>query len=152
MPVSRYSRLLTVRQAASVKALLPQKFQHLTMFGLQTLSSTTPSDHTTTLTCGDKNLSEYTSARWLWKENEQLQRRRVSFNVTELAKVAAKATGANSCVTLTKLPEGNFNKVFLMVMEDGKEVVAKLPNPNAGRPHLTTASEVATMDYVCVSS
>ena len=35
-----------------------------------------------------------------------------------------------------------------MVMDDGKEIIAKIPNPNAGRPHLTTASEVATMDYV----
>jgi hypothetical protein len=31
-----------------------------------------------------------------------------------------------------------------------KEVIAKIPNPNAGRPHLTTASEVATMDYIRV--
>jgi hypothetical protein len=47
-----------------------------------------------------------------------------------------------------KLPEGNFSKVFLITMDDGKEVIAKLPNPNAGRAHFTTASEVATMDYV----
>ncbi|KAH9868328.1 hypothetical protein J1614_007400 [Plenodomus biglobosus] len=33
-------------------------------------------------------------------------------------------------------------------MDDGRELIAKLPNPNAGAPHLTTASEVATMDYV----
>lgn len=41
-----------------------------------------------------------------------------------------------------------FNKAFLMSMEDGQEVVAKVPNPNAGVPHFTTASEVATMDFV----
>ncbi|PPJ50761.1 hypothetical protein CBER1_07477 [Cercospora berteroae] len=35
-----------------------------------------------------------------------------------------------------------------MTMDNGKEVVAKLPNPNAGRQHFTTASEVATMDFV----
>lgn len=33
-------------------------------------------------------------------------------------------------------------------MEDGNEVIAKLPNPNAGKPHFTTASEVATMHFV----
>lgn len=33
-------------------------------------------------------------------------------------------------------------------MDDGKELIAKLPNPNAGRGHYTNASEVATMDYV----
>ncbi|KAG5955921.1 hypothetical protein E4U56_006960 [Claviceps arundinis] len=30
---------------------------------------------------------------------------------------------------------------------DGKEVVAKIPYPNAGQPHFTTASEVATMKF-----
>lgn len=35
-------------------------------------------------------------------------------------------------------------------MDDGTEVVAKLPNPNAGAPHFTTASEVATMEFVCI--
>lgn len=33
-------------------------------------------------------------------------------------------------------------------MVDGREVIAKVPNPNAGRPHFNTASEVATMDFV----
>ena len=33
-------------------------------------------------------------------------------------------------------------------MKDGREVVAKLSNPNVGRPHFTTASEVANMDFV----
>ncbi|DAA73906.1 TPA_exp: Uncharacterized protein A8136_3892 [Trichophyton benhamiae CBS 112371] len=33
-------------------------------------------------------------------------------------------------------------------MDDGKEVIAKIPNPNAGRPHFVTSSEVATMDFV----
>ncbi|KAJ5896137.1 uncharacterized protein N7473_005536 [Penicillium subrubescens] len=32
-------------------------------------------------------------------------------------------------------------------MDDGQEVVAKVPNPNAGTPHFTTASEVATMEF-----
>lgn len=67
-----------------------------------------------------------------------------------LVMVAVKATGSKSCANITKLPEGNFNKVFLITMDDGIEIIAKLPNPNAGRPHFTTASEVATMDYVCV--
>ncbi|KAF2272167.1 phosphotransferase enzyme family protein [Westerdykella ornata] len=33
-------------------------------------------------------------------------------------------------------------------MDDGRDVIAKLPNPNAGRAHFTTDSEAATMDYV----
>ncbi|KAL3460871.1 hypothetical protein BJX64DRAFT_289811 [Aspergillus heterothallicus] len=33
-------------------------------------------------------------------------------------------------------------------MDDGREIIAKLPNPNAGRPHFTSASEVAAMDFL----
>lgn len=33
-------------------------------------------------------------------------------------------------------------------MDNGYEVIAKLPNPNAGPPHYTTASEVATVNFV----
>ena len=35
-----------------------------------------------------------------------------------------------------------------ITMDNGREIIAKLPNPNAGRPHFTAASEVATMDFV----
>jgi hypothetical protein len=55
---------------------------------------------------------------------------------------------AASCVEITKLPEGNFNKTFLVTMHDERQLIARLPNPNAGRPHYPTASEIATMDYV----
>ena len=68
--------------------------------------------------------------------------------MNELARIAAASVGLSTCVKVEKLPEGNFNKAFLMTMQDGLQVVAKVPNPNAGCPHLTTASEVATMSYV----
>ena len=90
----------------------------------------------------------YTSGRWLWDEPAQLSRRYISFNMAELAKAAAQSIGASSCVEIKKVPEGNFNKTFLLTMNNGKEVVAKVPNPNAGHAHFTTASEVATMDFV----
>lgn len=35
-----------------------------------------------------------------------------------------------------------------MTMENGKQVVAKVPNPNAGQAQLTNGSEVATMEFV----
>ncbi|KAJ5194064.1 Aminoglycoside phosphotransferase [Penicillium cf. griseofulvum] len=98
--------------------------------------------------CDEDNIYHYTSGRWLWNEKEQLSRRDVKFSLAELVKTATDATGSKSCVEVQKLPEGNFSKVFLLTMEDGKEVIAKLPNPNAGPHYFTTASEVATMDYV----
>ena len=94
----------------------------------------------------------YTSGRWLWDEPAQLSHRYVQFNVAKLAQIAARSIGASSCVEIKKVPEGNFNKTFLLTMNDGNEVIAKVPNPNAGRPHFTTASEVATMDFVRYSS
>lgn len=87
-------------------------------------------------------LHRFTSGHWLWREHEQLAARYVKFNVAELYKVAAAAADSESCVEIVKLSEGQYNKVFLLTMNDGREVVAKLPNPNAGRPHFTTASEV----------
>jgi hypothetical protein len=49
---------------------------------------------------------------------------------------------------MMKYREGLYNKAFLITFDNGSEVVAKLPNPNAGPRFFTTASEVATMDYV----
>ena len=98
--------------------------------------------------CDAEQLYRYTSGRWLWNEKDQFARRYVKFDLTGLLEISAKAVGARRCVQIEKLPEGNFNKVFLLIMDIGKRLIAKLPNPNAGRPHYTTASEVATMDYV----
>lgn len=77
-----------------------------------------------------------------------MAKRYVDFDVHELQRVAAQATKSESCVGVGKLPEGLNSKAFLMTMNDGAQVVAKVPNPCGGRPHFTTASEVATMDYV----
>ncbi|KAI2964610.1 hypothetical protein CBS147323_6309 [Aspergillus niger] len=70
--------------------------------------------------------------------------------MNELAKCAAEAVGFtfSDCVRIEKFSDGMFNKAFLFTMQDGTQVVGKVPNPNAGRPHYTTASEVATMDFV----
>ena len=83
-------------------------------------------------------------------EDENLRKREVVFDMNELAKVAANSVGAARCVDVRKFTDGMFNKAFLMLMDDGQEVVAKVPNPNAGHAHYTTASEAATMDFVGV--
>jgi hypothetical protein len=94
----------------------------------------------------------YTGGRWLWDEQKQLRDRYNIFNVAELQRVAAKSVGSKSCASMIKLPEEQFNKVFRLVMNDGKVVIASLPNPNAGPSFYTTASEVATMEFVSVPS
>lgn len=51
-------------------------------------------------------------------------------------------------VKLLKCVEGQFNKAFLLTMSDGCEIIARLPNPNAGPSFFTVASEVATRHFV----
>ncbi|KAE8378139.1 hypothetical protein BDV26DRAFT_304564 [Aspergillus bertholletiae] len=74
---------------------------------------------------------------WLWNERQQFAYRYVKFDLSKLLQVAASVVGSRSCIQCS-----NFT------MDDGREIIAKLPNPNAGRPHFTTASEVATMDFL----
>lgn len=66
----------------------------------------------------------------------------------ELARIAAEAVGSASCISMGKYPDKLYNKALLLTIEARTQVVAKIPNPNAGQPHLTTASEVATMEFV----
>ncbi|KAF2476201.1 kinase-like protein [Lindgomyces ingoldianus] len=89
----------------------------------------------------------YTSGRWLWGEQEQLRERYRAFNIAELQKVAVDIAGSQKCVSMNKIGEGNFNKVFRLQMDDGSVLMARIPHPNSGPPKYTTASEVATMDF-----
>ncbi|EFR05490.1 hypothetical protein MGYG_08505 [Nannizzia gypsea CBS 118893] len=66
--------------------------------------------------------------------------------MNELIRIAAQSVGAETCVNVHKCPDGMYNKCFVLTMDDGQEVIAKVPNPNAGLPRLTT-SEVATIDF-----
>ncbi|KAL1971012.1 hypothetical protein VTN77DRAFT_2846 [Rasamsonia byssochlamydoides] len=95
----------------------------------------------------DDGLFEFTRGRFLVNEAEQMARRRVRFNVNELASVAANSVGANRCVNIEKCPDDLYNKAYVLTMDDGTQLIGKVPNPNAGIPHYTTASEVATMDF-----
>ncbi|TVY34687.1 Altered inheritance of mitochondria protein, mitochondrial [Lachnellula occidentalis] len=89
----------------------------------------------------------FTRGRYVCNETVEVALRQVRFDMNELARIAARAIGSQRCVTVEKYPDGTFNKAFLMTMEDGKEVVAKVPTRNAGQAHFTTASEVATMEF-----
>ncbi|KGO74684.1 Aminoglycoside phosphotransferase [Penicillium italicum] len=91
----------------------------------------------------------YSAQRWLWNESEQLRRRYIQFDLDALIQIAEEAAGHDAvCLNLSRLPEGNFNKVFLATMQDGKQLVVKIPNPNSGPAYYTTASEVATMQFI----
>ncbi|PGH15192.1 hypothetical protein AJ79_02557 [Helicocarpus griseus UAMH5409] len=85
-----------------------------------------------------------------FNESLRLEERYVKFNVAALKQAAARAVNKQDCVRITKLAEGGFNKVFLLTMDDGQEVIARIPTPIAGPSHHTTASEVATMEFLGV--
>lgn len=94
---------------------------------------------------------KFTRGRFIVDEAENARKREIRFDMNSLARVAAQSVGAARCIAIEKYPDGMFNKAFLMTMDNGQEVIAKIPNPNAGIPHSTTASEVATMDFVSSS-
>ncbi|KAL4927600.1 kinase-like domain-containing protein [Aspergillus undulatus] len=62
--------------------------------------------------------------------------------------VAEEVSSAGPCVRMEKLGEGSSNKAFKLTMANNKTVVARIPNPSDGTAFLTTASEVATMDFL----
>ncbi|KAL8827064.1 MAG: hypothetical protein Q9170_007160 [Blastenia crenularia] len=95
----------------------------------------------------NEDFFRYTKYRFVYNEAEQLARRYVKFDMNELARIAADSVGSSPCQRVEKYAEGESNKIFLVTTEEGKEVIAKVPQPQAGCPHFTTASEVATMDY-----
>ena len=70
--------------------------------------------------------------------------------MNELVHLAVRSVRSRTCVAVRKLPEGQYNKAYLLTMDDGQRDVAKVPNPNAKRPHYITASEVATLEFVSV--
>ena len=90
----------------------------------------------------------FSRGRFVVDEKHQMEQRYIKFNMNELVRIATRSIGARGCLSVQKCPDGMYNKCFLLEMDDGQEVIAKVPNPNAGMSHLTTASEVATMDFV----
>jgi aminoglycoside phosphotransferase (APT) family kinase protein len=96
----------------------------------------------------DQNFYSYTTGRFLFNEDEQLQERHKRFSAHALKDIAVKALSATSCENMIKLAEGSYNKIFLLTMNTGTQTIARIPHPHAGPAHYTTASEVATMHYI----
>ncbi|KAE8155282.1 phosphotransferase enzyme family protein [Aspergillus avenaceus] len=97
----------------------------------------------------EEELYRYTRHRWLFNEERELSKRYLRFNLQHLLDVALKVCeGARYCTKVLKCSEGLRNKAFILTMDNGAEVFAKLPNPNAGPSQFTTASEVATHELL----
>ena len=86
------------------------------------------------------------------KHDKQHQEARyIAFNFQALCeKAIAACPGARDIVKYEK-KEGNFNRVFLLEMDNGSRVVARIPFRISGPRRLATNSEVATTTYCMVA-
>ncbi|KAL4935412.1 hypothetical protein BDV06DRAFT_217450 [Aspergillus oleicola] len=87
----------------------------------------------------EAELYKYQRYRWLTGEPEKLASRYREFRLPVLIKAALKVTnhGATECV-----------KAFVRSMSTGQDIVARIPNSNAGPKFYTVASEVATRQFL----
>lgn len=89
----------------------------------------------------------YNEGRWLDLDHERRDARKLSFNFDALLDEAIKCSpGARRVVDCEK-KEGGFNRVFIIKLDNGKTVIARIPTRLAGPPKLTVSSEVATVRY-----
>ena len=96
----------------------------------------------------DQELFIYTSGRYLYNEKLRRAERHVHFNVPALKDIAVNCVGRRSVTRMEKLAEGGFSRVFLLTLDDGFEVIAKLPYSLTVPKHFTTESEVASLDFL----
>ncbi|KAF2811522.1 uncharacterized protein BDZ99DRAFT_487255 [Mytilinidion resinicola] len=104
-------------------------------------------EHLFTYTSGNVSLSSYTSGRYLFNEDVRLKERHVKFNVEAVQRAAEASVGNKhgKVVSTKKLAEGGFNRVFVLELQDGFEMIAKIPYHIARPEYFATASEAATL-------
>nr|KMM64883.1 hypothetical protein CPAG_01235 [Coccidioides posadasii RMSCC 3488] len=74
----------------------------------------------------------------------------IEFNVEALQKVVAQSINQKSIAHMQKLAEGSFNRVLLLTMNDGLEIIIKILYSITEPRKLATESEVAMLDYLCL--
>jgi hypothetical protein len=82
-----------------------------------------------------------------YDEEKRLNDRYVPFDISNLQKIAGDSV-SRRCVSIKKFAEGFFNREFLLTMDDGFEVIAKIPYRSTVPARYLIASEVATMDFL----
>ncbi|KAF4633803.1 hypothetical protein G7Y89_g4304 [Cudoniella acicularis] len=86
-----------------------------------------------------------------YNEAYNLSQKYLKFNLQEFVRIAVEATskgGSRRCTEVLKCKESMNNRVYLLTMDNGSVVFAKLPNSSAGPASYTTASEVATCAFL----
>ena len=97
-----------------------------------------------------QDLFSYTSGRFLFNEELRLRERYVKFDTDGLLREVERHLGPSHgrAAHIAKMAEGGFNRVFRVMMDDGFEVVAKIPYPVAGPKYYATASEAASLRFL----
>ncbi|KAI6116150.1 hypothetical protein F5141DRAFT_1101459 [Pisolithus sp. B1] len=93
------------------------------------------------------SIYRYTSGHWLCNDQEHRDARSVAFDIVAFCRLAAEAVDAKAVTDMIKIGE-SLNRVFLVRFDTGVEAIARFPTSLAGPPHFTTASEVATIDFL----
>ncbi|GLA63040.1 phosphotransferase enzyme [Aspergillus tubingensis] len=101
-------------------------------------------------TAANHDLYSYTSGRFLFNELLRLHERYVEFDHIALLRETEKFVGRDHgrATHIAKLAEGGFNRVFLITMNDGFEVIAKIPYRFTRPKYYATASEAATLCFL----
>ncbi|ROW04488.1 hypothetical protein VMCG_05038 [Cytospora schulzeri] len=134
--LTRLSKRPTVR--CFCRKLLQQTYSSSSI----TKSSTTPSFNF------GFDPYEYTNGRWLRADAAQRDARRVKFDFPALCQKAISSAPGAKGILKCSMVEGNFNRAFILRLDNGTKVVARVPFSIAGPPRLVTNSEVATMAYL----
>ena len=101
-------------------------------------------------TCENASLFSYTSGRYLYNESIRLGERHVEFDVKALHLAAEAALGQKhgKVISIKKLAEGGFNRAFLLELQNGFELIAKIPYNVSLPRYYATASEAATLTFL----
>ncbi|EJT96640.1 hypothetical protein DACRYDRAFT_97541 [Dacryopinax primogenitus] len=96
------------------------------------------------------NLFSYTSGLWLVNNDLRLTERKHEFKDEELRRLAAQSVGRTlqDVNTMQKLDEGGFNRILLITMHDGFQMIVRIPYPVTQPKFYAVASEVATMAFL----
>ncbi|KAK3349526.1 kinase-like domain-containing protein [Lasiosphaeria hispida] len=90
----------------------------------------------------------YTSGRWLRNHAAETAARQLRFDFDGLCRRAVACRPGASKVVRWEKYEGSYNRAFVLHLDDGSTLVARVPFSAAGPPRLVTNSEVATMAYL----
>ncbi|EED82498.1 predicted protein [Postia placenta Mad-698-R] len=98
----------------------------------------------------ESELFNYTTGRFLVNDALRLRERRRVFDVPGLFRIIARALNCKTeeIVGFRKLGEGGFNRTFLITLDTGFQLVARIPYPLLVPKAYALASEVATMDFL----